>query len=51
MNAPLHPNNRLIVLGKNEDLLALLNDVAAERMGTVAPSGVPGEGEEGIERG
>ena len=51
VNAPLHPNNRLIVLGKNEDLLALLNDVAGERMGTVALSGAPGEAEIRMERG
>jgi CIC family chloride channel protein len=33
VNAPLHTDNRLIVLGRNEGLLALLNDVAGERMG------------------
>ena len=37
VNTPLHTDNRLIVIGKNADLLALLNDVAGERMATAAP--------------
>jgi CIC family chloride channel protein len=51
VHAPLHADNRLIVLGKNEALLALVNEVAGARMGTAAESGADGEAGEGIERG
>lgn len=51
VNTPLHADNRLIVLGKNENLLALVNEVAAARMGTAAVDGGAEETEAGMDRG